>query len=304
MALRVHPFRPPRARALLALGGRSHPGVLAPLEYGTAGGHAYVVCECAPGAPLSERRRPWSEADIIRLVLRPAAATLALLAGRQVTHRAVRLDNIFRGEGGRAVLGPAWSAPPASLQPAVYEPSYVAGCLPEGRGEGSGRRRRLCAGRGAGGAGPGPPAARGAGRGGRHPPQARAGQPRRPGRRGAAAARDRRARLRHAGRGPGAPAEPGPAAGPGRRAQPPRRRQAAAPGRGTARGRRPGGVEHTLPGPCDGGTARGGRWPCCAPARWSAGCGATCRTPACCRAWTRRCAAGPGAAPAMPTRCC
>ncbi len=137
MALRVDPFAPPRARALLALGGRAHPGVLAPLEYGTSGGRAFVVCEAAPGAPLSERRRPWSEADLLRLVLRPAAAALALLAGRQVTHRAIRLENVFRGAGGSAVLGPAWSAPPASLQPAVYEPPYVAACHPAGRGEGS-----------------------------------------------------------------------------------------------------------------------------------------------------------------------
>jgi hypothetical protein len=56
---------------------------------------------------------------------------------RRVTHRAIRPDNLFRpGPGEPVTLGCAWAAPPASLQPALYEPPYSAMCLPSGRGDG------------------------------------------------------------------------------------------------------------------------------------------------------------------------
>ena len=35
------------------------------------------------------------------------------------------------------MLGPFWAAPPASLQPSVYEPPYSARCLPTARGDGT-----------------------------------------------------------------------------------------------------------------------------------------------------------------------
>jgi hypothetical protein len=47
------------------------------------------------------------------------------------------LDNVFRAGAEHAVLGAAWSAPPAVLQPAIFEPPYVAACLPAGRGDGT-----------------------------------------------------------------------------------------------------------------------------------------------------------------------
>ena len=69
----------------------------------------------APGKPLSAGLRPWSEPDLLDHFLRPAAAALALLAGRGMPHRAIRLDNIFRaGPGLPIVLGAAWAAPPAA----------------------------------------------------------------------------------------------------------------------------------------------------------------------------------------------
>ena len=71
-------------------------------------------------------------------VLRPVAVTLAQLATAGVTHRAIRPDNLFNaGAHQPAVLGSAWAAPPASLQPAVFEPPYSAMCVPAGRGDGS-----------------------------------------------------------------------------------------------------------------------------------------------------------------------
>jgi hypothetical protein len=75
---------------------------------------------------------------LLECVLRPAAHTLERLHLRRVTHRAIRLDNLFRaGPREAVVLGHAWAAPPASQQPALYEPPYSAMCLPAGRGDGS-----------------------------------------------------------------------------------------------------------------------------------------------------------------------
>ncbi|MBV8578561.1 MAG: hypothetical protein JOZ58_26445 [Acetobacteraceae bacterium] len=87
---------------------------------------------------MSSGFRAWPEAALFGKVLRPVARTLAALDRRGVTHRSVSLDNVFRGGAGEElVLGAAWAAPPASLQPAIYEPPYSAMCLPSGRGDGS-----------------------------------------------------------------------------------------------------------------------------------------------------------------------
>jgi hypothetical protein len=74
----------------------------------------------------------------MRFLLQPGAVAINALAERGVTHRAIRPDNLFRGGPGEPVwLGPFWAAPPASLQPACFEPPYSAMCLPSGRGEGT-----------------------------------------------------------------------------------------------------------------------------------------------------------------------
>ncbi len=71
-------------------------------------------------------------------LLRPAVRALERLQHRRVTHRAIRPDNLFGGAGGQpVVLGSAWAAPPASLQPALFEPPYAAMCPPSARGEGT-----------------------------------------------------------------------------------------------------------------------------------------------------------------------
>ena len=57
---------------------------------------------------------------------------------RGITHRGIRLDNVFQSAPGQpVVLGAAWAAPPAMAQPALFEPPYSAMCLPAGRGDGS-----------------------------------------------------------------------------------------------------------------------------------------------------------------------
>jgi hypothetical protein len=71
-------------------------------------------------------------------VLRPVALTLEKLAARGVTHRGIRLNNVFEGQRGQPLLlGAAWAAPPAMHQPVLFEPPYSAMCHPAGRGDGS-----------------------------------------------------------------------------------------------------------------------------------------------------------------------
>ena len=145
-AICIQPEAPPRAAAMAALAGLAEPGLLAPLACGPAAGPNgavgwYVICPAPPGPPLWDGSgvpgQPWSEADLITRVLRPAAAALVALERRRVTHRAIRPNNLFLSAPmGPVVLGEAWSAPPASRQPAVLEPPYVSMCPPSARGEG------------------------------------------------------------------------------------------------------------------------------------------------------------------------
>ena len=143
MAVRVQPHRPPRARALNVLAGVSPDGVLGPLgarrhPRRARGGGVFRHLPGAAGAALSEGLGPWPESTLFDKVLRPAVLALLAIEKRGATHRSIRINNMFRGAArGQVVLGAAWAAPPASLQPALYEPPYSAMCLPCGRGEGS-----------------------------------------------------------------------------------------------------------------------------------------------------------------------
>jgi hypothetical protein len=152
MAVQARPAAPARANVLPVLLANPTEGVLGPLAHGLgrgAGGEEvwFVICRAPPGAPLwsvalgnpaATNAQPWSERELLDCVLRPAAHTLERLHLRRVTHRAIRPDNLFRpGPGEPVTLGCAWAAPPASLQPALYEPPYSAMCLPSGRGDGS-----------------------------------------------------------------------------------------------------------------------------------------------------------------------
>ena len=143
MAVQVARAMPARAQALRALAGMTE-GVLGPLAHGvgTAGGAGeeayYVICPAPPGPAVGAAPRVWGEAELLECLLRPAAHVLERLSGRGVTHRAIRPDNVFQSAPSQPVtLGQGWAAPPASLQPALFEPPYTAMCLPCGRGEGS-----------------------------------------------------------------------------------------------------------------------------------------------------------------------
>ena len=143
MALAVASALPPRTAALQELSAAPFDGLVCPLAHGvfappdgTAG--YYVVCPVPPGPPVGAALRPWAEPALVQLVLRPVARVLDRLAQRRLTHRGIRLDNVFQPAAGQpVVLGPAWAAPPAAFQPAVAEPVYAAMCPPPGRGDGS-----------------------------------------------------------------------------------------------------------------------------------------------------------------------
>jgi hypothetical protein len=144
MAIQVQRHLPPRPRALQAL---SVPidGLLTPLAHGITAAQpgsaeeaCYVICLAPPGPSLLARPRPWPEAELLECVLRPAALVLEQMQARGVTHRGIRLDNVFQPRPGQlVVLGSAWAAPPGVGQPALFEPPYSAMCLPAGRGDGS-----------------------------------------------------------------------------------------------------------------------------------------------------------------------
>ena len=66
------------------------------------------------------------------------------VAGARLTHRGIRLDNVFQVLRVPVVLGSAWAAPPAVGQSALFEPPYSPCACPQA-GRRQHRRRRLFA---------------------------------------------------------------------------------------------------------------------------------------------------------------
>jgi len=141
MAVQVQRHLPPRLRTLQVLSVPIE-GLLTPLAHGSApapgGAEAYyVIHEAPPGPSLLAGLRPWPETELLEHVVRPVALVLDQLQTRGVTHRGIRLDNVFQAHPGHpVVVGAAWATPPAMAQPALFEPPYSVMCLPAGRGEG------------------------------------------------------------------------------------------------------------------------------------------------------------------------
>ncbi len=81
---------------------------------------------------------PWREDRVVRLVLNPLMPVFKELGGRNLTHRAIRADNLYFTNGSRdaVMLGECFSLPPAMAQPSIYEPIDGAMAMPEGRGHG------------------------------------------------------------------------------------------------------------------------------------------------------------------------
>jgi hypothetical protein len=137
MAVELNRRVPARPRAFQALTTPIE-DLLTPVAYGPLGNAGYAICLAPPGPAIDARMRAWSEAELLRCVLRPVARVLQQLQERGLTHRGIRLDNVFQAAPGQpVVLGSAWTAPPAMAQPGLFEPPYSAMCLPAGRGDGS-----------------------------------------------------------------------------------------------------------------------------------------------------------------------
>src|SRR5579863_6028902 len=124
VAVRIQRQFQPRPRALQSLQA-SVDGLLTPVAYGAVadpgGGEqaCYMICVAPPGPALSARGQPWSETELLECVLRPVAHVLEYLQMRSMTHRGIRMDNVFQSRPGQpVVLGTAWTAPPAMAQPA------------------------------------------------------------------------------------------------------------------------------------------------------------------------------------------
>jgi hypothetical protein len=110
---------------------------VAPLSGGKGEGY-FIVCPSPPGPPVSAALNSWPEKALLDLVLAPIARVLEVMHSRNLTHRAIRPNNVFQAAPGQPVmLGAAWAAPPAMHQPVVFESPYSAMCHPAGRGEGS-----------------------------------------------------------------------------------------------------------------------------------------------------------------------
>ena len=142
IAIEAKPDQPFRPRITLAHSGLPVPNAVLPLDYGPGQDLAgrpgwFVIGEMPPGAAIG-LATGWREGELLACVLAPAAAALAALQLRGLTHRAINPDNLFRAATrDRITLGPFWNVPSASLQPAIYEPPYMAQCLPASRGDGS-----------------------------------------------------------------------------------------------------------------------------------------------------------------------
>ena len=143
LALMVSRDASPRGNAIRAL---TEPidNLMTPVGQGVAplaaanGEKFFIVCTPPPGPPVSAGLNVWPEKALLDLVLRPIARVLGVLNDRNLTHRAIRPNNVFQSAPGQPVtLGAAWAAPPAMHQPAVFEAPYTALCHPSGRGEGS-----------------------------------------------------------------------------------------------------------------------------------------------------------------------
>lgn len=85
----------------------------------------------------SDQDGPLSEQDVLGKIVPRVIDTIIDLSARGASHRAIRADNLFYMDEGKMglVLGECVTMPPASLQPAIYEPLESANSHPHGRGD-------------------------------------------------------------------------------------------------------------------------------------------------------------------------
>ena len=88
---------------------------------------------------LGEEIAPMDELELTRVIMPSIISALGQLSANQITHRAIRPDNIFYTDENRqgVVLGENTSAPAGFNQPVMFETIEFAMAMPEGRGPGT-----------------------------------------------------------------------------------------------------------------------------------------------------------------------
>lgn len=148
-ALLCDPDVPPRTDVMEALRSFNLPGMLKLADWGMVDWtperrRRFAIIVERPGGArvypdLTQPQQPLSEEELVTNLLTPLLSTLRELAGRMVSHRAIRPDNIFYTDASRRtmVLGECLSSPPGYDQPAVFEMVESAMAHPTGRGSGN-----------------------------------------------------------------------------------------------------------------------------------------------------------------------
>ncbi|TCS62514.1 protein kinase domain-containing protein [Varunaivibrio sulfuroxidans] len=144
-----NPALPIRQRELKAVTGSALRGLITVIDHGPVEWPLFeqramaIVYERPMGGRFldasSKRKIKINEYEIPRKIIAPLLASLNDLAELGVTHRNIRLENLYflDKERHQLVLGDFVSAPPGYHQPAVYEPVTRAMAMPSGRGSGN-----------------------------------------------------------------------------------------------------------------------------------------------------------------------
>jgi hypothetical protein len=149
-ALIVKPGFTPRIPVLRLLKGVDNPGLLPLLEWGAIDWppanrkvmaiiYAKPLGGCVWDPKTGSTLRRLDDAEISKKIISPAVAALKFLKSQNLTHRAIRPQNMFWAspERDRMVFGDAASCPPAYEQPLALEPIESALAMPAGRGDGT-----------------------------------------------------------------------------------------------------------------------------------------------------------------------
>lgn len=138
----------PRLEMAKALKTVERPGLLRLYDFdlvnwpGSKGKRLALIYDFPEGGPLWAGKGPreaWTGAKIVSHILGPLATGLSELFVRNVTHRALRPQNLFWLDEARTrvVMGPCLQTPPGYDQPPAFEPLAGAMTDPEGRGNGT-----------------------------------------------------------------------------------------------------------------------------------------------------------------------
>ena len=148
-ALICRPELPPRVNVMRALKGMQTPGLVQLVEWGAmhwspAGRQCMTVVYERPVGKrlisnLRQEFRRFDEYEIGRKVIEPLVSAIKELTTRGITHRSIRVTNLFYMDdaGERLALGDCVSTPPAFDQPLLFETVEAGMANPVARGSGT-----------------------------------------------------------------------------------------------------------------------------------------------------------------------